>query len=82
MKFSGSKESAWGPVGNATVTTAPRKTALELSDSLVNDPLRVNAPVPTGPQSIVSNFRRHQDENEVLGRPACRRFLAPQLDPI
>jgi hypothetical protein len=82
MKFSGSKESAWGAVGNATVTTGPRKTAPELSDSLVNDPLRVNDPVPTGPQSIVSNFRCRQDGNEVLERPAYRCFQAPHPRPI
>jgi hypothetical protein len=56
MKFSGSKESAWGPMGNAGVTTGPQKTAPELSDSLVNDPLWVNDPVPTGPQSNFSNL--------------------------
>jgi hypothetical protein len=56
MKFSGSSESVWGPVGNVKVTTAPRKTVPELSDSPFNDPLWVNTLVPTAPQSDFSNF--------------------------
>lgn len=37
-------------MGNVGVTTAPKKTALELSDSLFNNPLWVNTPVTTAPQ--------------------------------
>jgi hypothetical protein len=57
MRFSGLQDCAWGAVEDATVTTGPRKTAPELSDSLANDPLRLSDPVPTGPQSDVSNHR-------------------------
>jgi hypothetical protein len=50
VRFSGSKASAWGPAGNATVTTGPRKTAVELSDPPFNNPLRVNNRVTTAPR--------------------------------
>lgn len=46
MKFSGSKESVRGSMVNAGIPAALRKTAPELFDSLVNNPLRVNATVP------------------------------------
>jgi hypothetical protein len=49
--FSVSRESDWVPVGTPTVTTARRRTAPELSDSLFDSPLRVNTPVTTAPQS-------------------------------
>jgi hypothetical protein len=57
MKFSGSRESTWGPVGNVRVTTGPLKTAPELSDSPFNDPLWVNTHVTTGPQMTLCRKR-------------------------
>jgi len=46
-KFSGSKESDWGPKATVGVATGPRRDAPKLSDSLLNDPLWVNDPFRT-----------------------------------
>ena len=42
-------------MGNVGVTTGPRKTTLELSESPFNNPLWVNTPVTTAPRSDVLN---------------------------
>ncbi len=53
-------------MGNVGVTTGPRKTTLELSESPFNNPLWVNTPVTTAPRSDVLNFRgvsKHKREH-------------------
>ena len=58
MEFSGSKESVWGPNATIMVATAPQRTAPELSNSLVYNPLRVNNRVAFGTlKATISNFR-------------------------
>jgi len=54
-KFSGSRESDRGSVVNAGFTTSLQRIRPKLSESLINDPLRVNNAVTAEPQSGDSN---------------------------
>ena len=56
LPFSSSRENVWGPNVTPTFTTGSRRIPPKLSESLVNNPLWVNNPVTTGPQSDVSNL--------------------------
>jgi hypothetical protein len=62
VKFSGSSPRVWGAKATIMVATAPQRTAPELSNSLVYNPLRVNDRVAFGPRRSVSNrpgFPKH-----------------------
>ena len=47
-KVSVSRESIWGPKGTLKVPSAPRNFGPKLSDSLINNPPKVNRLVPFG----------------------------------
>ncbi len=57
VRFSGSRESAWGPKATMGVASGAQKSAPKLSDSLFNDPLWVNNRVRLGAQFDISNSR-------------------------
>ena len=54
MKFSGSSPRVWAAKATIMVATAPQKTAPELSNSPVYNPLRVNDRVAFGPRRLPS----------------------------